>query len=324
MTKAIVLRAHGGVDQLVLDSVTLPPPAPGELRVRQTAMGVNFHDIYVRTGLYKTLNLPGIPGIDGIGVVDEIGQGVAGFKKGDRIGYVTMQYGAYATHRNLPAALAIPLPDRMEDRLAATVLLKALTVEMLINRVHHLQAGQTLLVQAAAGGVGRLLVQWAKARGAIVYGTAGSAEKIKIAYAAGCDAVIAYRDVNFVDAIMDLTKGQGVDVAYDAVGRDTFDGSLQCLARFGRLINFGQSSGPVPPFEVSRLARGSHTVARPIIFHYLDAPALRTEMARNVFEAFERGWMQASVGTAFALEDVGAAHAALEARSDQGPFILIP
>lgn len=324
MVKAIVLREHGGPEKLLVEDVPLAPPGPGELRLRQTVMGVNFHDIYVRTGLYKTLQLPGIPGVDGIGVIEGLGEGVTGFKVGERIGYVTGSYGAYAAERNLAASLAIKIPDTIEDRLAATILNRGLTVEMLINRVHHLAAGQTILIQAAAGGVGRLLSQWASARGATVIGAAGSPEKCRIAQDCGCAHVIPYRDVDFVEEVMRITKGRGVDVAYDSVGRDTFDGSMKVLAKFGRLVNFGQSSGAIPAFEISRLAAGSFSVVRPIIFHYLAEEKLRNDMARNFFDAVSRGMIKAEPGTPFALEDVGQAHIQLEARSDKGPFILIP
>lgn len=324
MTSAIVLREHGGADQLNLEPVTLDPPAKGMLRIRHTAIGVNFHDIYVRTGLYKTLPLPGIPGIEAAGVVEAIGPDVQGFHIGDRIGYITFTYGAYATHRNLPAAIAIRLPDSLNDQLAATILLKGLTVDMLLHRVHQIEAGQSILVHAAAGGVGRLLVQWAKACGATVFGTAGTAEKIQIARAAGCDEVIAYRDQDFAEAILGFTQGKGVDVVYDSVGRDTFDGSLRVLAKLGKLVNFGQSSGAVAPFEISRLAAGSFSIARPIVFHYMDSPLHRQDMINNVFDAWQKGWIKSEAGYTYPLAKAGEAHKALESRSEKAPFILIP
>ena len=324
MTSAILLRAHGGAEQLNLEPVTLDPPDRGMLRIRHTAIGVNFHDIYVRTGLYKTLPLPGIPGIEAAGVVEAIGPDVKGFQVGDRIGYITFRYGAYATHRNLPAVTAIRLPDSLDDRLAATLLLKGLTVDMLLNRVHRIEAGQSILVHAAAGGVGRLLVQWAKACGATVYGTAGTPEKIRIARDAGCDEVIAYRSQDFAEAVLDFTQGKGVDVVYDSVGRDTFDGSLRALAKFGKLVNFGQSSGPIAPFEIPRLAAGSFSIARPIVFHYMDSPLHREAMIKSLFAAYAKGWIKLEAGYAYPLAKVGEAHAALEARSDKAPFILLP
>jgi NADPH:quinone reductase len=324
MAKAIVLREHGSVDKLCLDAINLSSPAAGELRIRQTAIGVNFHDIYVRTGLYKTLSLPGIPGIEAVGVIEGLGKGVTVFHEGDRVGYVTSSYGAYATHRNLRADMAIRIPDSMDDQLAATLLLKGLTVEMLINRVYQLEPGHVVLVHAAAGGVGRLLVQWAKARGAIVYGTAGTSEKMRIAQDAGCDAIIPYRQTDFAEEVLRLTDGRGVDVVYDSVGHDTFNGSLRCLAKFGRLVNFGQSSGSIPAFEISRLASGSFSLVRPIVFHYLDVVGQREKMARNFFDAFEKGAISANVGTIYPLSEVGSAHLALEARSNKAPFILVP
>lgn len=324
MAEAIMLREHGGPERLRAERLDLPPPGPGELRIRQTAIGVNFHDVYVRTGLYKTLPLPGIPGIEAVGVVEDTGPEVTGFAVGDRVGYVTGSYGAYASERNLPAEIALKLPDALSDRLAATVLLKALTVEMLVRRVHRVEAGQTVLVHAAAGGVGRLLAQWAAGLGAVVIGTAGTPEKLRIAKEAGCAHVIAYRETDFAAEVLRLTGGRGVDVAYDSVGRDTFDGSMKVLAPLGRLVNFGQSSGPIPPFEISRLAAGSWSVVRPIIFHYLADAARRRDMAKNVFSAFAEGLLTAEAGTAYPLADAGQAHAALEARSDRAPFILVP
>ncbi len=264
-----MLRDFGGPDVLRLESVAVPAPGPGELRIRQTAVGVNFHDCYVRSGLYRTLPLPGVPGIEAAGVVEAVGPGVAGFSVGDRIGYVTGAYGAYASHRVLPAAIALRLPDGMDDRLAASVLLKGLTAEMLLRQVHRVEAGQTILVHAAAGGVGRILCQWAKHLGATVIGTAGSVAKAEVARASGCAHVILYREQDFVAEVKRITGGRGVDAAYDSVGHDTFDGSLECLAMRGHLVNFGQASGPVAPFQVQRLAGKSNSLTRPILFHYI-------------------------------------------------------
>ncbi|WP_431268916.1 zinc-binding dehydrogenase [Dankookia sp. P2] len=196
-----------------------------------------------------------MPGIEAAGVVEAVGPGVSGIAAGDRIGYVTAGYGAYASHRLLPAALALKLPEGMSDRLAASVLLKGLTAEMLLRQVHRVEASQTLLVQAAAGGVGRLLCQWAAHLGATVIGTVGSPAKAEIARAAGCHHVILYREEDFVARVKQITGGHGVDAAYDLVGADTFDGSLECLALRGHLVNFGQSSGPIPPFAVTASRR---------------------------------------------------------------------
>jgi len=254
MAETIVLRAHGGPETLQIDQVDVGDPGSGEIRIRQTAIGVNYHDVYVRSGLYQTLPLPGVPGIEAVGVVTATGPETAGFAVGDRIGYITGQYGAYASARVLPARLAIPLPEAIDDHLAATVLLKGLTAAMLVRRVHRIRPGQTVLVHAAAGGVGRLLCQWATALGATVIGTVGAAAKREVALAAGCAHVILYREVDFVAEVRRLTGGQGVDVAYDGVGKDTFYGSLETLATCGHLVNFGQASGPVEPLAIPRLA----------------------------------------------------------------------
>jgi NADPH2:quinone reductase len=324
MAQAIMLRAYGGPEALQPETVEVGAPGEGELRVRQTAIGVNYHDVYVRSGLYNTLVPPGIPGIEGAGVVTAVGPGVEGFAEGDRIGYITNQYGAYASERILPAEIALSLPASMDDRLAATVLLKGLTAEMLLRHVHRVEAGMTILVHAAAGGVGRLLSQWASAIGATVIGTAGTAEKREIALAAGCAHVILYREVDFVAEVRRLTKGRGVDVAYDGVGGDTFYGSLDSLATFGHLVNFGQASGPVEPLAMPLLAAKSLTVTRPIIFHYTgDTDRLR-KMAASLFAAFANGTLTAEPGEAFPLHEAARAHEVLEARTATSPLLLIP
>ncbi len=249
MTKAIVIRAHGGPEVLRIEDVAVGDPAAGELRVRQTAIGVNFHDCYVRSGLYKTLALPGIPGIEGAGVVEAVGPGVTSFASGDRIGYVTASYGSYAESRLLPAALVVKLPDDMPEDTAAAVFVKGLTAAFLVLRTHRILPGQTILVHAAAGGVGQLLCQWASHLGATVIGTVGSSEKAAVARKCGCAHTILYRQEDFLSRTKEITGGRGVDVAYDSVGRDTFAGSLAALALRGHIINFGQSSGPVAPFR---------------------------------------------------------------------------
>ncbi len=324
MTQAIVLREFGGPQALRLETVAVGDPGPGELRVRQTAIGVNFHDVYVRTGLYRTLALPGIPGIEAAGVVEAFGPDVTGFAVGDRIAYVTARYGAYASARILPADLAIRLPAGIDDRMAATVLLKGLTAEMLVRQVHAVKPGQTILVHAAAGGVGRLLCQWASHLGATVIGTAGTEAKAALARRMGCAHTILYRQENFVDRVREITGGRGVDVAYDSVGKDTFSGSLDCLAIRGHLVNFGQSSGSVEPFEVSRLAAQSNSLTRPIVFHYFaQRPALE-RMAAALFDAIARGVLTAETGTSYPLAAAAAAHEALEARQAPGPLVLTP
>ena len=324
MAHAIVLREYGGPEKLKMEPFDIGPPLRGELQIRQTAIGVNFHDVYVRTGLYRTLTLPGIPGVEAAGRVEAVGPEVEGFAVGDRVGYVCSRYGAYASNRNLPAELALKLPSYVEDRLAATVLVKGLTADMLLRRVTHVDRGTTILVHAAAGGVGRLLCQWAAHLGATVIGTVGSDAKALIARQAGCHHTVLYRTDDFVESVKKITNGRGVDVAFDSVGKDTFYGSLEVLANLGHLVNFGQSSGPVEPLAVSRLAAKSNSVTRPILFHYIDSPERLQEMARSVFDAFARGVLSAKPGHSLPLADAARAHQALETRSADGPFILIP
>lgn len=324
MPHAIVLREHGGPDTLVHEPVTVEALGPDEIRLRQTAIGVNYHDVYVRSGLYQTLPLPGIPGIEAVGVVTEVGPDVTGFAVGDRVGYITNTYGAYASERVLSAALVLHLPDALDDHLAATVLLKGLTAEMLVRRVHPIEPGMTVLVHAAAGGVGRLVCQWATALGATVIGTTGSPQKRELALAAACTEVILYREVDFVPEVMRITGGQGVDVVYDGVGGRTFYGSLDALALFGHLVHFGQSSGPVEPLTMPRLAAKSATVTRPMIFHYTQDPARLQEMAASLFAAFATGTLTAEPGRTFPLAEAGKAHEVLESRTATSPLILIP
>jgi NADPH:quinone reductase len=324
MAQAIMLRQPGGPLALHLEEVTVPPPAAGALGLRHTAIGVNFHDIYVRTGLYKTLDLPGVPGIEAAGVVEAVGAGIANVREGDRVAYVTSRYGAYATHRVLPADLAIKLPPWLDDRTAASMLVRGLTVEILTGPVHHVMPGERVLVHAAAGGVGRLLCQKLKDLGAVVFGTAGSPEKAAVARTAGCQAVIQYRNEDFVTCVRDLTNGDGVSVVYDSVGKDTFLGSLDCLALRGHLVNFGQASGAVPPLEMSRLAAGSYTVSRPILFHYLTEQSERDRLVAALFGALQRKALTAEGVRSFPLAQAGVAQAELESRRAAGPIILLP
>lgn len=324
MAQAIMLRGHGGPEVLRAEAIDVPAPGPGALLLRQTAVGVNFHDCYVRSGLYRTLPLPGVPGIEAAGVVEAIGPGVAGFAPGDRVAYVTGGYGAYASHRVIPAAIALRLPDSVSDALAASVLLKGLTAEMLLRQVHRVQPGQTILVHAAAGGVGRLLCQWASHLGATVIGTAGSPARAEIARRVGCAHVVLYREQDFVAEVRRVTGGRGVDAAYDSVGQDTFDGSLECLALRGHLVNFGQASGPVPPFQVQRLAAKSNSLTRPILFHYIAERDALEAMAGALFDVLATGAVRAEAGAALPLAEAARAHALLESRQAETPLILLP
>lgn len=324
MSYAIVLRETGGPEKLRYEAVDVPDPGPGELLVRHTAIGVNFHDTYVRSGLYHTLKLPGIPGLEAAAVVEKAGAGVSGFAPGDRIAYIDESYGAYSERRILRASLALHLPDGITDEAAAGLTIKGFTACMLLRRVHEVQAGETLLIHAAAGGVGQPLVRWAKHLGATVIATVGSDEKAAIARDCGADHVILYRAENFVERVAQITAGRGVAVAYDSVGADTFSGSLDCLGYLGTLVNFGQSSGPVPPFAISRLAARSNAIVRPMLFHYIrDRAALET-MARESFAAMARGIIRAQVGLRVPLSRAAEAHVRLESRATTGQTVLVP
>lgn len=322
--RIIRIEEHGGPEVLKLAAAELPPPGPGEIRIRQTAVGVNYHDVYVRSGLYRTLALPGIPGIEAAGVVEACGDGVSGFSAGERVAYVSAQYGCYAEARNLDAALAVKLPDAIGDSGAAASFMKALTVYMLIRRVRHLQAGETVLVHAAAGGVGQLITSWASHLGARVIGTVGSEEKARIAREHGASDVILYRQEDVAARVMEITNGEGVAAAYDAVGADTFQGSLASLGFEGHLVFYGQASGPVEPFAPAILAGKSLSVTRPIVFHYIRTRAMLEEMASACLDAFERGIIKPIAPLELPLEEAARAHEVLEARQSPGGIVLIP
>jgi NADPH2:quinone reductase len=321
--RAILLRTHGEAGCLSVERVTLPDPGQGEVRLRQTAVGVNYHDVYVRSGFYQTLPLPGIPGIEAIGIVEAVGEGVTHLHQGDRVGYVSGEYGAYAEARNLSADLALKLPGSMTDVQAAATLMKSLTACMLLRRVHKVGLGQTILVHAAAGGMGQLLCRWGSALGARVIGTVGSPAKADLARASGASEIILYREQDVVGRVMALT-GSGVDVVYDAVGVDTFTASLQSLTYSGHLVNYGQASGPVAPVALSQLAVRSLTLSRPIIFHYLRTPQLLHEMAEETFNAFEQGHLAPIEPVVLPLEAAAEAHRMLERAQSPGGIVLRP
>ncbi|MBO9452224.1 quinone oxidoreductase [Tropicibacter sp. R16_0] len=324
MSKAIVIRSYGGSEVLVCEDVDVGTPGAGQLRIRQTGIGVNYHDVYVRSGLYKTLALPGIPGCEATGVVEAVGPDVSEFHVGDRIAYVTGGYGAYASHRLLPADLAVPIPDNVADQVAASNLLRAMTVEMLTGHVCSISPGMTVLVHAAAGGVGRMLCQALASLGANVIGTVGSAEKADIARANGCSHTILYREVDFIEDVAKFTEGKGVQVVYDSVGADTFAGSLEALDFCGHLVNFGQSSGPIDPVAMATLATKSLTVSRPILFHYMRDPRQYRTMAEQALSKFASGQFQAPEPTPVPLTEASKAHEILESMTGGGSLVLVP
>lgn len=323
MARAIVLREHGGPEALRVETVEPGAPGPGEVRLRQTAIGVNFHDCYVRSGLYRTLKLPGIPGIEAAGVVEAIGPEVGGLAPGDRVAYVAADYGAYAEARLFPARWLVRLPDAIPDRGAAGFLVKGMTAQILVHRVHPVRAGDFVLVHAAAGGVGQLLCQWAARLGATVIGTVGSPAKAELAARRGCDHVILYRRENVAERVRQITAGAGVAVAYDSVGKDTFAASLECLAPCGHLVNFGQSSGAVEPLAMTALATRSLSVTRPMLYHYIPDPDSLNATAASLFEALGDGTLTVDPPRAFPLDEAAAAHRALEARETTGAVVLV-
>ena len=325
MSLCIMIPAYGGPEVLTAVDTQVGPPQDGQIRLRQTAIGVNFHDIYVRTGLYRTLTLPGIPGLEAVGVVVEVGPGVTALVPGDRVAYMTLGYGGYTGERNISADIAVKIPDGIDDATAASVYLRGLTVEMLVRRVHAITPGETVLVHAAAGGVGVLLVQWAVHLGAFVIGTAGSEEKLENARRAGCSHVINYRTTDFVAAISEITGGRGVDVVYDSVGRDTFQGSLKSLALCGHLVNFGQSSGAVDAISPAELFGKSLTLSRPHAFHYVQQRRSTLEqVSAALFRGIAEGWLAAPAPVEIPLVDAAEAHRLLQSRTISGSVILRP
>ncbi|RTZ39976.1 quinone oxidoreductase [Candidimonas sp. SYP-B2681] len=322
MPSAIVLHQAGPAENLKFEPVAVRAPLPGEIRLRHTAVGVNFHDVYVRSGLYKTLALPGIPGIEGVGVVTELGNEVEHLNVGDRVAYIHVGYGAYSEERTLPAEAAIRLSAGIDDHIIAATLLKGLTAQVLVHEVYAVKPGDWVLVHAAAGGVGSLLCQWASHLGAHVIGTVGSLHKVELAQRYGCNHVIQYRQEDFVARVKDITNGEGVQVAYDAVGKDTFFGSLACLAPCGHLANYGQASGPVPPFEVSALFAKSNSLSRPSVFQHLKKVEKRQAAAAALFEALNDHVLQPGHIATFGLANAAQAHHEMESRSRQGSVIL--
>jgi len=322
MGKAIVLRKYGNSDQLKLEDVEIKKPSEDELLLKQTAIAVHFHDIYVRTGLYKTLSLPGIPGLEAVGVVEEIGKGVSDFSPGDRVGYIDRNYGAYATNRVVNKKLCFKVPDFISDELIATNFSRAITVQMLMEMVTQVRASDTILITAVTGGVGKIFAQWAKSLGVQVIGTVGSKEKLALGKSFGCDYTLTYDQPDFIDEIFDITNGKGVDKVFDSVGKDTFENSLKSVSICGHIINFGQSSGPIDPIQMSLLAAKSLTISRPIIFDYISERETYIKMVQSVFNAFKNGNIKTPTLTPYSLRDAYLAHDMLESRKGGGSVFL--
>jgi NADPH:quinone reductase-like Zn-dependent oxidoreductase len=321
---AIVIDAYGGPEVLQPRRISVPPPGPGEVRIRHTAIGVNYIDVYARTGYYPLITPPGVPGMEAAGVVLEVGPGVDGLRSGDRIAYACAPTGAYAEVRTMKAELIVRLPDDIPDRMAAAVMLKGMSAEFLLHRVHAVKAGDAILVHAAAGGVGQLLCQWARHLGATVIGTVGSAEKARIAQAAGCAHPIVYTETDFATRVLELTGGRGCGVVYDAVGADTFLKSYEALSQRGHLVSYGQASGPIPPIDIAAFAGKSAKVSRPNFGHYTGTKADVHSICDRLFRAIADGVIHPMIGQEFSLHAAAEAHRALEGRRTSGSTILIP
>lgn len=324
MVHAIRIHQTGGPEQLRWDEVDPGSPGPGQARVRHGAIGVNYIDTYHRSGLYP-LPLPAGIGMEGAGVVTEVGPDVADLKAGDRVAYAGGPPGSYSEERVMPADRLVKLPDGVSDKQAAGMMLRGMTVQYLLESTFPVRRGQTILVHAAAGGVGLILCQWARHIGATVIGTVGSEEKAELARANGCDHPILYKTDDFTKAVKDITGGEGVPVVYDGVGKDTFSGSLDCLSPRGMMVLFGAASGPVPPFDLSLLAsKGSLFITRPTLFTYTAKRPDLLASAKSLFDVVTGGAVKIDIGQEFPLKDAAEAHRALEGRKTTGSTILVP
>lgn len=324
MPLTVRINAHGGPDVLTLVREERRAPAAGEVGIRQTAIGFNYIDVYQRSGFYP-LPLPTGLGHEAVGVVDEVGAGVAGFARGDRVGYINAGPGAYTDSRNVPASRLVHIPAGLGDDDAAAVLFKGLTAQYLLRRTYRVQAGDLLLVHAAAGGVGQILCRWARGLGAVVIGAVGASAKRQVALDAGCADVVVTSDPAWPERFVAATGGRKARVVYDSVGRDTFLGSLDCAAPFGLVVLFGAASGPAPAIEPELLnKKGCLFLTRPSIFpHNADTAVLR-ENADDLFDAVAAGHVRAAIGARFPLREVAQAHAAAESRATAGATILVP
>ncbi len=323
MYKQIQINQPGGVGVLSLVDALRPVLAKNEVLVRQTAVGVNFIDIYMRSGLYPLPSYPAVPGKEAAGVVEEIGEAVTRFSVGDRVCYVTENPGAYATYRAIPETALIPIPDSIPEAIAAGMLLQGLTARFLVKYTYRVKAESRVLVHAAAGGVGSMLVSWASHLGATVIGTAGSDDKIKIALEHGCAHVINYRTEDVAARVMEITEGKGVNVVYDGVGRDTFAASLDSLMELGLMVSFGQSSGAVAPFDLLLLKAKSLFLTRPQVFSYIRSEAEYITGILEVFDKLLSGILKPSIGQTYHFADAAKAHDDLENRRTTGSSVLI-
>jgi NADPH2:quinone reductase len=325
MAKAIRIYQTGKPEVLLWEDYDPGQPGQGEALIRHEAVGVNFIDIYHRTGLYPIPSLPATPGMEGAGIVEGVGEGVTDVKVGDRVAYAGLPPGAYAEVRVIPAHRLVKLPEKITTRQAAGMMLRGMTARYLLYGCHRVRKGETILIHAAAGGVGLIVSQWAKYLGATVIGTVGSKEKAELAKAHGCDHSILYREEDFAARVKEITGGQGVDVVYDSVGQETFMKSLDCLRPMGMMVSFGQSSGVVPPFDLSVLsAKGSLFLTRPSLMNYTQKRKDLLAHARDLFKVVTSGAVKIKINQTYPLADAAQAHRDEEARKTTGSTILMP
>ncbi len=324
MVKAIRIHKPGGIDAMVYEDVDVGEPGKGEVRIRHKAIGVNFIDVYQRSGAYPLPAYPAVIGMEGAGIVEAVGKGVKGIAKGDRVAYAAMPPGAYAEKRLMPADRLVKLPDAIKDKTAACIMLQGMTAQYLLKQTYKVKRGDWVLVHAAAGGMGLLLCQWAKAIGARVIGTTSTPEKAKLARKNGCDHAIIYTQEDFVARVKEITGGKGVAVVYDGVGKDTFLKSLEALAIRGHLVLYGAASGPPDAFNPAMLGAKSASLTRPTLFHYTAAPKDLQAMAADVFRIVRSGKVKIQKPTEYKLADAARAHADLTGRKTTGPLILVP
>jgi NADPH:quinone reductase len=322
-TRAIVVEEYGGPEVLRMRDIALPEPGAGEVQIRHTIIGVNFIDVYCRTGYFDLLKPPGVPGMEAAGVIKAVGPGVSGYDIGDRVAYACPPVGAYAESRNMAPDLLVHLSDDISDETAASSLLKGVAASFLLHEVYPVKPDDTVLIHAAAGGIGQFLVQWAKHLGATVIATVSTDDKARVARSRGADHVVVYSRDSFAEAVMRLTGGRGANVVYDAVGKDTFADSLAALAVRGHLVSFGQASGPVGDWDIGRFASKSVTVSRPNYGHFTDTPEQLAIHVGRFFGAVRQGVISVDPPTRYRLEDAQKAHRDLESRRTTGALVLI-
>jgi NADPH2:quinone reductase len=324
MANAIRVHAYGGPEALTWESIDVPEPGPGEAKIRHSHIGLNFIDVYHRNGLYKQPQLPFVPGSEGAGEVIAVGPGVTEVEPGNRVAYAGA-IGAYADERLIPAAKLVKLPAGIDSKTAAAMLLQGMTVQYLLRRTFRVGQETTMLLHAAAGGIGLIASQWGKHLGATVIGTVGSEEKAELARNAGCAHVINVRTENFVERVKEITGGKGVDVVYDGVGKDTFPASLDCIRPLGMWVSFGNASGAVPPFDILLLSqKGSLFATRPTLHSYTATRADLLATAQDLFDVVEKGHVKIAVNQTYALKNAADAHRDLEARKTTGSTVLLP